>query len=118
MPPAPARGEVWVVEPDPGRGHEQGRQRPALVISADLFNEGPAGLVIILPLTTRDRRIPTHVRIDPPEGGVTRRSFVKVEDIRSISVERLSKRGGRVKPATLASIEEILVILLGLEASS
>ena len=88
------------------------------MISADLFNEGPAGLVIILPLTTRDRRIPTHVRIDPPEGGVTRRSFVKVEDIRSISVERLSKRWGRVKPATLASIEEILVILLGLEASS
>ena len=43
----PARGEVWSVDLDPVRGHEQAGTRPALVVSVDEFNEGPADLVVI-----------------------------------------------------------------------
>lgn len=111
---SPSRGEVWFVDLDPVRGHEQGSQRPALVMSADRFNSGPAGLVIIIPMTTRDKRIPTHVAIDPPEGGVTRRSFIKVEDIRSISTERLIDRWGKVDESTMNLVEDALIILLDL----
>ena len=71
----PSRGEVWVVELDPARGHEQRGTRPALVVSTDAFNNGPAGLVLVAPMTTRDRRIPVRVRIDPPEGGVRETSL-------------------------------------------
>ena len=52
-------------------------KRPALVHSIDLFNEGPAGLVIVLPVTCKAKGIPFHVAIDPPEGGVKTRSFIK-----------------------------------------
>lgn len=109
------RGDVWYVDLDPVRGREQGRTRPALIVSADTFNDGPAELVIVVPITTADRRIPTHIRIDPPEGGLTRRSFAKAEDIRSISTLRLQNRIGRVSDPTLRQIEDVLVILLGLE---
>lgn len=63
-------------------------------------------------MTTVDKRIPTHIEINPPEGGLRRRSFIKSEDIRSISKERLRNRLGRVIERTLRQVEEVLLILL------
>ncbi len=112
--PEPSRGEIWVVDLSPTRGHEQAGVRPALVISVDPFNHGPAGLVVILPLTTRAKGIPFHVAIDPPEGGVRSRSYIKCEEMRPIARERMRERWGRVSAATLAAVEDRLRILLGL----
>ena len=44
----PARGEVWLLNLSPTKGHEQEGQRPALVISVDAFNQGPADLIVVL----------------------------------------------------------------------
>jgi mRNA interferase MazF len=54
---------------DPIRGHEQAGTRPILIISDDLFNRGPAGLVIAVPITSRLRPIPFHVRMVSPRCG-------------------------------------------------
>jgi len=108
------RGEIWMVDLDPTRGHEQSGKRPALIVSASLFNQGPAGLVIVLPLTTRDKHIPAHIRIAPPEGGLPAVSFIKCEDIRSVSTDRLTRRWGVVSEATLAQVEDAMRILLEL----
>src|SRR5258708_34877662 len=99
---------------EPVRGHEQGGRRPRLVLSVDLFNQGPAGMVIALPITRRDRRIPFHVVVSPPEGGLTEWSFIKCEDVRAVSKQRISHRLGAVSAATLAAVEDRLRILLGL----
>ena len=88
----PARGDVWLVDLNPIRGREQSGQRPAMVISVDLFNSGPADLIVVLPITSQAKGIPFHVQIDPSEGGVTKTSFIKCEDVRSISKERLIRR--------------------------
>jgi mRNA interferase MazF len=108
------RGEVWLIDLNPARGHEQAGKRPALVISVDLFNSGSAGLVVVLPVTTKDKKIPLHVKISPPEGGVKETSFVKCEDIRSVSTERLLARLGEVSKGTIAIVEDRVRILLGL----
>ncbi|MEJ1933096.1 type II toxin-antitoxin system PemK/MazF family toxin, partial [Nostoc sp. NIES-2111] len=84
-----SRGEVWLVDLNPVRGHEQAGKRPGLIISVDLFNQSPSGLIIVLPITSKDKGIPFHVEINPPEGGIKVQSFIKCEDVRSISVERL-----------------------------
>ncbi len=110
----PSRGDVWMVEFDPVRGHEQGGSRPALVVSADLFNKGAAGLVIVAPLTSRAKHVNTHVPVEPPEGGLSVRSFVKCEDIRSVSIERVGRRLGAVTDETLDLVEDRLRILLDL----
>ena len=109
--PEPSRGEIWLVDLNPVRGHEQAGRRPGLVISVDTFNHGPAGLVVILPMTTRAKGIPFHVEVPSREGG---RSFIKCEDVRSIAKERLVERLGRVSQATLTEVEDRLRILLGL----
>lgn len=110
----PARGEVWLADLNPTRGHEQAGRRPILVVSHDLFNQGPAELVIVLPLTSTHRGVPSHVPITPPEGGLKTASVILCEAIRSISKERLSQRLGTVSLATLAAVEDRIRILLDL----
>jgi mRNA interferase MazF len=109
-----SRGDVWMLDPDPTRGHEQAGRRPGLVVSADPLNHGPAGLVIVVPMTTRERGIPFHVRIDPDESGLRQVSFAKCEDVRSVSADRLIRRMGRIGPQTMYHVEEALRILLDL----
>lgn len=110
----PVRGEVWFVDLNPTRGHEQRGERPALVVSADQFNQGRSGLVVVCPITTTDRGIPLQVRIDPPDGGLERTSFVMTEAVRSISTERLDNRKGSVSAQTMAKVSDRLRILLEL----
>jgi mRNA interferase MazF len=110
----PLRGEIWMVSLDPTTGHEPAGTRPALVVSTNPFNSSPADLVIVLPLSTKEKGVRSHAPIDPPEGGVKRRSWIRCEDVRSISKERLSKRWGNVSRATLAAVEDRMRILLEL----
>ena len=114
IPPAPARGQVWLIDLDPTRGHEQAGTRPALVISVDPFNQTALGLAIVVPITSRAKEFPLHVRLDPPEGGLQHTSYAKCEDVRSVSRERLSKPLGRVTPAVLRQVEDRLRLVLGL----
>jgi mRNA interferase MazF len=110
----PARGEVWLAELNPVRGHEQAGQRPVLVVSEDLFNRGPAGLVIVLPVTSTLRPIPSRVRLSPPEGGLKIDSDVLCDAIRSISKERLLVRWGMVRSEIMEEVADRLRILLRL----
>jgi mRNA interferase MazF len=111
---APRRGEVWLLDFDPTKGHEQAGKRPALVLSVDLFNSGPAGLVIVCPITSRNRHIRSHVEIAPPEGGLHVTSYVMAEHIRSVSSERLVHRLGVVGATLVEAVEDRIRILLSL----
>ena len=116
-PPAalvPKRGEVWMLNLDPTVGHEQSGTRPSVIISDDTFNNGPADLVILVPVTSQMKRIRTHVEVLAPEGGLTRTSYIKCEDVRSVSKKRLIQRLGAVSVDTLHEIEDRLRILMGL----
>ena len=108
----PRRGEVWFGSLSPTRGHEQGRHRPLLILSDDQFNDSGADLAIVLPLTTRQRAYPTRVEVRPPEGGLTAVSYVCCEHIRSLSVDRLTRAAGEVRPTTMAAVEDVIRLLL------
>lgn len=110
----PSRGEIWWVDLNPVKGHEQAGRRPGLILSVDTFNHGPAGMAILIPITKTDRKIPFHVPVCPPEGGLTCKSFIKCEDIRSVSTERLSGRLGSISSAALKEVEDRIRILLDL----
>lgn len=110
----PSRGEIWLVNLDPTKGREQAGSRPALIVSVDRFNHGAADLVIACPITSKAKGIPTHVQVNPPEGGLNLRSFIKCEDVRSISKSRLINRFGAVSGHTMGEVEDRLAILLGI----
>lgn len=100
----PQQGDVWLIDLNPTQGHEQEGRRPALILSVDKFNQGSAELVIVAPITTVDKRQPLHVRVEAPEGGLREHSFVKAEEVRSISTGRLIERWGRVERSTLRAV--------------
>lgn len=109
------RGQIWLVDLEPIRGHEQGGRRPSLIVSTGGLNRSRARLVILLPLTTRERQLPTRVRVEPPEGGLRETSFICCEHVRSVSSERLGERAfGAVSLDTLDQVDDILQLLLGL----
>ena len=111
----PARGDVWVVDLDPTRGHEQAKTRPCIVVSDDRFNRSASGLLVVVPLTSVNRGIPWHVRAVPEDGGLRQESWAMVDQLRTVSRDRLvGDPWGRVSPAVMAVIEERLRLLLGL----
>jgi mRNA interferase MazF len=114
----PQRGEIWLVHLGSGLGHEQAGQRPVLVVSDDAFNAGPAGLVMVVPLTSKvakSKNIPAHIRVDPPEGGLRTPSVILCDQVRTLSKDRLGNAPwGSISASTLAEVEKILRVLLGL----
>lgn len=104
------RNEVWLADLNHVMGHEQGGKRPVLIVSVDELNNSSAEMVTILPITSRDKGINTHIKI---ELKVT--SFIKVEDIRTISTRRLIKKIDIVEYETMLKVEKIINYLLGLK---
>lgn len=115
MPQSPSRGEVWFVDLDPARGYERAGDRPVVIISTDVFNHGPSGLTVVVPLTRTDRNVPLHVRVDPREGGLREVSFAMCDQVRTISRDRLRGAArGFLPPGTMAEVEDRIRILLDL----
>jgi mRNA interferase MazF len=87
---------------------------PVVVVSVDLFNSGPAGLVIVMPIIPVDRGIPLHVRIPKGEVGTKQNSVIVCEALRAIAKDRLVTPCGELSPAIMAQVEDRLSVLLDL----
>jgi len=108
---APRRGEIYWADLSPARGREQAGLRPVLVISHDLLNER-AGTVIVLAITSREQRPGFPLTHKLGSGGLPKESWVKISQVRTISVERLGGRIGAVEPDEVAQVVEGLIELI------
>lgn len=111
------RGDIWLFDPEPTKGREIGKKlRPTIIVSNDTFNNGPSGLLIIVPLSSKDKKIPCHVAIFPKDGGVKEPCFAMCEQIRCISKVRLVTKWGHMHNLhILLQIGEWLSSLLSLD---
>jgi mRNA interferase MazF len=96
----PEQGDVYWTDPDPARGSEQAKARPFAIVSVDQLNRSPLQLSLAVRLTRTDFENPLHLAISPPEGGLRQQGFAMPEQLRAVSHERLSRRLGRLRPAT------------------
>lgn len=110
----PRRGEVWLVDFGEPIGREQSGRRPAVVISSDLLNDSRAGVVVVVPVTTAYRGLPSHVEIDRGSSELDDISYAKCEDVKSISEQRLVGRVGAVSDEAVFQIARVLCFLLDL----
>lgn len=110
----PSRGDIWMVNLDPIVGHEQAGTRPALIVSVDELNHGPAELVTILPITTTERDLASRVRVPKGQGGLWETSYIKCEEVRTISKERLLRKMGNPDPKYLLQAMTNVRFFLGL----
>ena len=109
----PNRGEVWLVSLDPTLGHEVQKTRPAIVVTSDAYNR-LNWVVVVVPITSHDTAEYDQVLIEPPEGGLAKKSVTLPDQIRSVDRRRLVKRLGQLDIETLCKVERSLKIVLDL----
>ncbi len=104
----PTRGQIWLVDWSPGRGSEQLGLRPALVIQTDAANANPRyPNTIVVTISTKGAPVSSHIRIEPArENGLRELSYVKCEQVLTISKQRLDRCRGRISSEDLMRVED------------
>lgn len=101
------RGEIYWADLNPVRGREQAGHRPVAIISHDVFNER-SGTVIAMAITSHPQRAGFPLTHELKSGDLSKRSWVKMSQVRTLSVGRLGNRIGMIDP------EEISELIAGL----
>lgn len=114
------RGEIWQVDLDPVRGSEANKTRPAVVVSNDRANDTAhrlgRGVVTVVPVTSNvDKLYPFQVLLAASAGsGLSADSKAQAEQVRSVAVQRLSRRVGRISTGEGRQLDDALRLHLGL----
>lgn len=106
--PAIEPGSVWFCDFEPVRGHEQGKDRPALVVSSTFHLRLTGGqLVSVLPLTSVERPGWLH-RVAAGSG------WVITEQIRTIAAERFRRPAPEIALSSdeLSEVQRVLAKML------
>ena len=98
-----ARGEVYLVRLDPTRGSEIRKTRPCLIVSPDDLNDH-LRTVIVAPMTTGGHAYPWRVQCRF-QG---RTGFVVTDQLRTVDIERLTRRLGRLAPDVVTAVLMVL----------
>jgi mRNA interferase MazF len=97
------RGEIWWADLNPTRGREQSGIRPVLIISQDAFNRY-SGTVIALALTSQAPTAGFPLTLLIESMSLPKQSWVKISQIRTLSVDRLGDRIGQISSAELDTV--------------
>jgi mRNA interferase MazF len=106
------RGEIRWADLNPVRGREQSRLRPILVLSQDVFNDR-SGTVIAVALTSQPQRAGFPLTLELQTKRLSKKSWVKISQIRTLAVERIGKVIGRASPEEAAQVVEGLNEIIG-----
>ena len=106
------RGEIRWADPNPVRGREQAGLRPVLILSHDVFNDR-SGTVIAVALTSQEPHAGFPLTLESRAKGLAKRSWIKISQIRTLSVERIGRRIAHAAPEEVSSVLEGLGEIIG-----
>ena len=103
------RGEIYRAALDPVLGSEQGGTRPVVVVQNNVGNRY-SPTVIVLAVTSRmnKARLPTHIEVPSPIGGLPRDSVILAEQVRTLDKQRLTERLGALPESVMAQVDRAL----------
>lgn len=107
------RGELWIVDLDPGFGREVHKKRPALVISQNSLHQDTTNAIIIPVSSQVPQIIGIEMVLVGKDEGLDKQSVLLPVFVRSIDQDRLVKRIGKLSKDKLAQVEQALKIVLG-----
>jgi mRNA interferase MazF len=99
------RGEIRWADLNPARGHEQAGLRPLMILSHDIFNER-SGTVIAVAITSQPQKAGFPLTLELKGGDLPKKSWIKISQIRTLSVERIGKVIGKASPEQLTQVIE------------
>jgi mRNA interferase MazF len=106
------RGDIVWADLDPAKGSEQAGCRPVLILSEDVFN-ARSGTVIALAITSQKPRAGFPITMPLLSPDLPKPSWVKMSQIRTLSIERLGARLAHASKDELTQILEGLWDILG-----
>ena len=106
------RGEIRWADLNPVRGREQAGLRPVLILSHDVFNER-SGTVIAVALTSQAQSAEFPLTLELHSSRLPKKSWVKISQIRTLSVERVGAKLGVAQSEELAQVIEGLNEIVG-----
>ncbi len=106
------RGNIYWADLNPVIGNEQAGLRPVLVLSHNVFNER-SGTVITVALTSQPQQAGFPLTLELEEKNLPKKSWVKIGQIRTLSVKRIGKKIATVSDEELALIIEGLNEIIG-----
>ena len=106
------RGEIYWADLNPVKGKEQSGLRPVLVLSQDVFNEH-SGTVIAVAITSQHPKAGFPLTLELTDARLPKQSWVKISQIRTLSIERLSGKIGKASPSDIEQVIEGLKELIG-----
>lgn len=111
----PRRGDIYLVNFDPTIGAEIRKTRPALIVQNDIANQY-SPITILAAITSKFDipPYPTEVIMETWESGLSQRSSVLLNQVRSVDRQRLVKRVGHASPETMQRVDRAVQISLGL----
>ena len=111
------RGEILWADLNPVKGHEQAGLRPVLILSPEIFNER-SGTVIAMALTSQAQRAGFPLSMEITSVSLPKPTWMKISQIRTLSVERLAKRMGRISDDEMSQIVEGLNEIIGEQSAA
>ena len=106
------RGEIYWADLNPVQGFEQAGLRPVVILSHEAFNQH-SGTVIAVAITSQPQRAGFPFTLELSSSRLPKRSWVKISQIRTLSVERLGKKIGAAMPEEIEQIVEGLNEIIG-----
>ncbi len=106
------RGDIIWADLNPVIGHEQAGLRPVLVLSHAIFNKH-SGTVVAVAITSQPQKAGFPLTLELDATDLPKKSWVKISQIRTLSVKRLRKKIGSAKPEHLDLIIEGLNEIIG-----
>ncbi|MCP4666182.1 MAG: type II toxin-antitoxin system PemK/MazF family toxin [Deltaproteobacteria bacterium] len=106
------RGGIYWADLNPVIGSEQGGLRPVLILSHNVFNER-SGTVIAVALTSQPQRAGYPLTFELSDTKLPKRSWVKISQIRTLSVKRIGKKISKAADEDLSTIVEGLYEIIG-----
>ncbi|MBN7772894.1 type II toxin-antitoxin system PemK/MazF family toxin [Clostridium aminobutyricum] len=109
------KGDIYFADLSPVIGSEQGGIRPVLVVQNDVGNKySPTIIVAAVTSQLNKAKLPTHVEIDAKDNGLSKKSVVLLEQLRTIDKKRLKERIGTIDEELLPNVNEALTVSLGI----
>ena len=106
------RGDVRWADLNPTRGKEQTGVRPVIILSHDVFNER-SRTVIAMAITSQPQRAGFPLTFELESDKLPKKSWVKISQIRTLSVQRVGKKITSISPECLDHIVDGLNEIIG-----
>ena len=109
------RGEIYYADLSPVIGSEQGGIRPVLIVQNDVGNKySPTVIAAAITSQKEKANLPTHIKVEAEDCGLSKDSIVLLEQVRTIDKKRLREKMGTLDIEAMGQVDRALSVSFGL----